>query len=72
MAKDGVSYYVRAWATVPVHFPEGHVCCQYCTWLRKGNVRCECRLTDEVLVDLKAMGYRCPAVFEEDPFENAD
>ena len=63
---DGVLHYTSALAIVPVNFPKGYEDCQHCTWLRPSNIRCECRLTDEVLVDLKARGFRCPAIFISD------
>lgn len=71
MAKfeNGIAWYETATATVPVHFPEGHIACQYCKLFcryEEGFKRYSCRLTDEWLIDpMHNIGFDCPLKFKE-------
>lgn len=58
---NGVAYYQTA--TVKIHFPEGHVCCDLCPMLET-YARKQCRRSGEYLLDTRAtVGWECPLVF---------
>lgn len=58
MGKNGVAWYTTA--TVEIHFPEGHVCCDLCP-LMETYARKQCRRTGEYLLDTRAtVGFDCP------------
>lgn len=50
-------------ASVYIHFPEGHVCCDLCP-LMETYARKQCRRTGEYLLDTRVtVGYECPLKF---------
>lgn len=62
MSKNGVAYYQTA--SVEIHFPEDHVCCDLCPLLET-YARKQCRKTGEYLLDTRVtVGYDCPLKFE--------
>lgn len=65
--QNGVLCYTSA--SVEIHFPEGHVCCDLCP-LMETYARKQCRRTGEYLLDTRVtVGYDCPLKFhtkEED------
>lgn len=66
---EGVSWYTRGVATVPVNFPEDFVCCQWCTYVRNEDSlkRHRCLLTGEYLpFPFTSRGNECPVVFEKE------
>lgn len=66
--KNGVSHYTSA--TVVIHFPEGHVCCDLCP-LMETYARKQCRRTGEYLLDTRVtVGYECPLKFDDSEEEN--
>lgn len=62
MRNNGVLWYTKSGATI--FFPEGQVRCSLCPCLETYS-RNQCRLTGEYIVDIRAIGYRCPLEFEE-------
>lgn len=62
VTRNGVAYYTTA--TVPIHFPEGNVCCDLCP-LMETYARKQCRRTGEYLLDTRVtVGYECPLIFQ--------
>ena len=68
MGMNGTKWYTEA--TVPIYFPEGHVCCDMCPLLET-YARKQCRRTGEYLLDTRAtVGYMCPLKFKEENDES--
>lgn len=68
MATNGTLWYTSA--TVDIHFPEDHVCCDLCP-LMETYARKQCRRTGEYLLDTRVtVGYDCPLVFKNKEEEN--
>lgn len=69
MFENGIAFYEDARAHVDVHFPEGHIACQYCRLFcryEENFKRYSCRLTDEWLLDpMHNVGRMCPLDFSE-------
>lgn len=66
---EGVSYYTKGTATLPVFFPEDKTTCQWCPYVRTEDSlkRCRCLLTGEYLpYPFTSRGNECPVVFEEE------
>ena len=64
MSENACLFYKTA--TVKIHFPEGHVCCDLCP-LMETYSRKQCRRTGEYLVETRnTVGWECPLKFEED------
>lgn len=62
MAQNAVYRYESA--TVDIHFPEGHVCCDLCPLLET-YARKQCRRTGEYLLDTRVtVGWECPLKFK--------
>jgi len=61
--ESGVKYYTSG--TADIHFPEDKVCCAYCP-LMETYARKQCRLTGELLVDDRYIGYWCPIKFKKE------
>ena len=60
---NGITKYQET--SVPIFFPEGHVCCQLCPLLETYS-RLQCRRTGEYLLDSKGRGFYCPLEFKEE------
>ena len=61
---NGVTHYTTA--TVEIHFPGDHVCCDLCP-LMETYARKQCRRTGEYLLDTRAtVGYDCPLNFNKE------
>jgi hypothetical protein len=61
MAQNAVYHYESA--TIDIHFPEGHVCCDLCPLLET-YARKQCRRTGEYLLDTRVtVGWQCPLNF---------
>ena len=60
----GIAWYTDLEADVAVHFPEGHIACQYCRLFcryEENFKRYSCRLTEEWLIDpFHERGRLCP------------
>lgn len=67
--ENGIYWYDKAVAHVPVFFPEGKRTCQYCKLFcryEENFKRYSCRLTDEWLLDpMHNVGWMCPLDFSE-------
>lgn len=67
--ENGIYWYDKAVAHVPVFFPEGKRTCQYCKLFcryEENFKRYSCRLTDEWLLDpMHNVGRMCPLDFSE-------
>lgn len=69
---EGVSFYTKGSATLPVFFPEDKTVCQWCPYVRTEDSlkRHKCLLTGEYLVyPFTSRGNECPVVFEEEEHE---
>lgn len=67
--KEGVGWYTRGVATVPVSFPEDYVACQWCPYVRNEDSlkRHRCLLTGEYLpFPFTSRGNECPVEFEKE------
>lgn len=69
--ENGVTYYTRGTARVPVSFPNGRVCCRNCKFCwgeDRGTLkRAKCRLLDDAVIpseDLDCILPDCPIEFE--------
>lgn len=61
-SKHGCGYYTSA--TVEIHFPENHVCCDLCP-IMETYARKQCRRTGEYLLDTReTVGWECPLKFK--------
>lgn len=61
--KNGVAWY--ATASVEIHFPDGHICCDLCP-LMETYARKQCRRTGEYLLDTRVtVGFDCPLKFND-------
>ena len=65
----GVQWYTVGNAVLKIHFPEDHVCCKYCKYLREGQLRSWCSLTGEVVYDVNFLDGSCPIETLEDKRE---
>lgn len=65
--ENGVRFYTRGTACIPVHFPEDQTVCAQCPFVtRKYGLRWECLLTlEQLLYPSDSRGNRCPVMFEE-------
>lgn len=67
--EHGVEFYTHGHATVPVHFPENRVVCQYCPYCRNEDSlkRWKCLLTGEYLLyPFDCRGNDCPVILDEE------
>ena len=63
-----VTRYETGMANVPVHFPNGDVCCRWCPMFLRFEEpfeRYSCRLTGDWIADIGARQEWCPLKFEE-------
>lgn len=67
--ENGIYWYDKAVAHVPVFFPEGKRTCQYCKLFCRYEEpfkRYSCRITNEWLMNpMHEIGTECPLVFEK-------
>lgn len=66
MFEGGVRFYTKGIAVVGVAFPENQVCCRWCQFCRaeESMKRHWCRLTNNVIYNIEALGANCPIQLE--------
>lgn len=72
---NGVAWYTKKIAHIPVYFPEDKVCCAQCVLFcryEEAYRRYSCRLTYEPLLHpFDEVGHKCPLFDDEGGSDNA-
>lgn len=70
--KNGVGWYARGIVPVPVSFPEGDVCCEFCRMCVRDPAapwRRICFATGEIIIHMAMTGQSCPLEMEKEEKE---
>lgn len=70
--ENGVDWYTKGIATVPVYYPSGNADCRHCSFIGTNKTLdiAYCKFTGEYIERnmLNKRGAQCPVVFEETTF----